>query len=73
LPRAVSELARRYFTVRAKREDKKQRPDTSQAMTPRERELLALFRVMTETDRRLLLFTAGKMISAEVRRNSRTT
>ena len=34
--------------------------------TPRERELLALFRVMTEHDRRLLIFTARKMISSKV-------
>ena len=37
--------------------------DKSQPLTPRERELLALFRVMAEGDRRLLLSTAEKMIS----------
>ena len=49
--------------MRAKREDKKLHLDNSQSLTARERELLALFRVMTEPDRRLLLFTAEKLIS----------
>ncbi len=46
--------------------------DTSQSLTPRERELLALFRLMTEPDRRLLLFTAKKLISAKAASESKT-
>ncbi|MGO8731824.1 MAG: hypothetical protein ACLQVM_03410 [Terriglobia bacterium] len=51
--------------MRTKKQDKKVRLDNIQALTPRERELLAFFRVMTEPDRRLLLSTAGKLISTE--------
>ena len=50
--------------MRAKRQEKKLRLDSSQSLTPRERELVALFRAMTEPDRRLLLSTAEKMISS---------
>jgi hypothetical protein len=53
--------------VRAKRQEKKLRLDNTQSLPPRERELLALFRVITEPDRRLLLFTAEKMISAKAK------
>jgi hypothetical protein len=49
--------------VRARKREKKLRLDNTQSLSPRERELLALFRVMTEPDRRLLLSTAEKMIS----------
>ena len=49
----------------ARRQEKKLRLDNSQSLTPRERELLALFRVMTEPDRRLLLSTAEKLISSQ--------
>jgi len=59
--------------MRARTQKKKVRPDNSQSLTPRERELLALFRVMTEPDRRLLLSTAEKLISSEVASESRTT
>jgi hypothetical protein len=58
--------------VRAKRQEKKLHLDNSQSLTPRERELLAPFRVMTEPDRRLLLFTAEKLISAGAGSDSRT-
>jgi hypothetical protein len=58
--------------VRAKRQEKSPPLDNSQSLTPRERELLALFRVMTEADRRLLLFTAEKLISAQAGSGSRT-
>jgi hypothetical protein len=51
--------------VRAKKQEKKPHLDNSQSLTARERELIALFRVMTEPDRRLLLFTAEKLISAK--------
>jgi hypothetical protein len=52
--------------MRAGREKKKLRLDSSQSLAPRERELLALFRAMAEPDRRLLLSTAEKLISSEV-------
>jgi hypothetical protein len=58
--------------VRAKRQDKKLRLDCSQSLTPRERELLALFRAMTEPDRRMLLFTAEKLIATEAGSGSGT-
>jgi hypothetical protein len=45
------------------------RPET----TARMRELLALFRAVAEPDRRLLLFTAEKMISGKGGSGSRTT
>ena len=44
--------------------------DKSESLTPRELELVALFRVMTEPDRRLLLSTAERLISAETRSGS---
>jgi hypothetical protein len=49
--------------VRARRQEKKVCLDSSQSLPPREREWLALFRVMTEPDRRLLLSTAQKLMS----------
>ena len=58
--------------MRARRQGKKPRFDNTQSLTPRERKLLALFRVMTELDRRLLLFTAEKLISAEAASGSTT-
>jgi hypothetical protein len=58
--------------VRARKREKKLHLDNSQSLTPRERELLALFRVMTEPDRRLLLSVAEKLISAEAASGSRT-
>ena len=58
--------------MRARRQEKKLRLNNSQSLTPRERELLALFRVMTEPDRRLLLSTAEKLISAKAGSGSRT-
>jgi hypothetical protein len=58
--------------VRARKQEKKLRLDKSQLLTPRERELLVLFRVMTEPDRRLLLSTAEKLISSEAASESRT-
>ena len=58
--------------MRAKRQEKKPRLYNSQSLTPRERELLALFRAMAEPDRRLLLFTAKKLISAEAASGSGT-
>jgi hypothetical protein len=58
--------------VRARKREKKLRLDNTQSLTPRERELLSLFRVMTEPDRRLLLFAAEKLISAEAASGSRT-
>ena len=42
-----------------------------QPSTGREQELLALFRIMTEPDRKLLLFAAKKLISAKVRNSDR--
>jgi hypothetical protein len=50
--------------MRAGRQKKKLRLDNSQSLTPRERELLALFRVMAGPDRRLLLSTAERLISS---------
>ena len=47
----------------SRRQEKKPRFDNSQSVTARERELLALFRVMTEPDRRLLLSTAETLVS----------
>ena len=58
--------------MRARRKEKKLRPDKSQSLSPRERELLALFSVMTEPDRRLLLSMAEKLISAEAGSGSGT-
>ena len=58
--------------MRAKRQERKLFLDDSHPLTPRERELLALFRVMTEPDRRLLLFTAQKLISGGAGLGSRT-
>ena len=58
--------------MRDGRQKKKLRLDNSQSLTPRERELLALFRAMAEPDRRLLLFTAKKLISAEAASGSGT-
>jgi hypothetical protein len=49
--------------VGSRRQEKKPRFDNSQSVTARERELLALFRVMTEPDRRLLLSTAETLVS----------
>ena len=51
--------------MRARRQEKKLRLDNSRSLSPRERELLALFRAMAEPDRRLLLSTAEKPISAQ--------
>ena len=48
--------------MRARRQKKKLGLDESQWLTPREPELVALFRVMTEPDRRLLLSTVEKLI-----------
>ena len=49
----------------ARKREKKVRLVNSQSLTPLERELLALFKVMTEPDRRLLLSTAEKLISSQ--------
>ncbi len=51
--------------MRAGRQKKKLLPDNSESLTPREWELVALFRAMTEPDRRLLLSTAEKLISSQ--------
>jgi hypothetical protein len=51
--------------MRTRRQKRKLLPDNSQSLTPRERELLALFRAMAEPDRRLLLSTAEKLISSQ--------
>jgi hypothetical protein len=59
--------------VRAKRQDKKLRLDCSQSLTPRERELLTLFRVMTKLDQLLLISMAKKMISFQAGPGGRTT
>jgi hypothetical protein len=48
----------------AKRQEKKLRPFNAQSLTARERDLLALSRMMHEPERRLLLFVAQKLISA---------
>lgn len=58
--------------MRARRQEKKPRPDNSQSLTPLERELLALFKAMAKPDRRLLLFTAEKLISTQAPSGSRT-
>ena len=58
--------------MRAKRQEKKPRLYNSQSLTPRERELLALFRAMAEPDRRLLLSTAENLISSQAASGSRT-
>jgi hypothetical protein len=59
--------------VRARGQEKKLRLDNSRSLSPRERELLALFRAMAEPDRRLLLSTAEKLISAQTASGSRTS
>ena len=59
--------------MRAGRQKRKVRLDSSQPLTPRERELVALFRVMTEPDRRLLLSTAEKLISSQAASESRSS
>ena len=43
------------------------RLDKSESLTPRELELIALFRVLTESDRRLLLSMVESLISAETK------
>jgi hypothetical protein len=58
--------------MRAGRQKKKLLPDSSQSLTPRERQLLALFRAMAEPDRRLLLSTAENLISSQAASGSRT-
>jgi hypothetical protein len=58
--------------MRAGREKKKLRLNNSQSLTPRERELLALFRVMTEGDRQLLLSAAERVISTQAASGSGT-
>jgi hypothetical protein len=58
--------------VSTRKREKKLRLDNTQSLTPRERELLALFRVMAEPDRGLLVSTAEKLISAEAGSGSRT-
>jgi hypothetical protein len=40
-------------------------PRSKKQLSPRERELLRLFQVMAEADRRLLLSTARKLIATE--------
>ena len=50
--------------MRAKGQEKKVHPINNQTPTARERDLLALFRMMPEPERRLLLFMARKLISA---------
>ena len=59
--------------MRAGKQKKKVRLDSSQSLTPQERELIALFRVMTEPDRRLLLSTAEKLISTQAASESRSS
>lgn len=54
------------------RQEKKLRLDKAQSLTLREQELLALFRVMAEPDRRLLLFTAERLILSQAASGSRT-
>ena len=49
----------------ARSQQNKLRLNDRPTLTPRECQLLALFRVMRESDRRLLLFTAEKLISAK--------
>ena len=46
--------------MRAGRQKKKLLPDNSESLTPRERQLVALFMAMTEPDRRLLLSHGGE-------------
>jgi hypothetical protein len=58
--------------MRDGRQKKKLRLDNGQLLSLRERELLALFRVMTEPDRRLLLSTAEKLISPPSGSGSKT-
>jgi hypothetical protein len=57
--------------VNARKREKKPRLDKSQSLTPRELELVALFKVMTEPDRRLLLSMARKLISTQTEAGSR--
>ena len=58
--------------MRVRRQEKKARLDNRRSLSPREREFLDLFRVMTEPDRGLLLSTAEKLISAKAGSGSRT-
>jgi hypothetical protein len=53
-------------------QEKKLRLDKAPSLTLREQELLALFRVMAEPDRRLLLFTAERLILSQAASGSRT-
>jgi hypothetical protein len=48
-----------------KKQEKEFNPKT---LTSREQELLSLFRVLTESDRRLLLFAAKKMILSSAKK-----
>ncbi len=58
--------------MQAGRQEKKLRLDKAQSLTLREQELLALFRVMAEPDRRLLFHTAERLILSQAASGSRT-
>jgi hypothetical protein len=58
--------------MRAGEEKRKLLLDNSRSLTPSRAGLLAIFRAMTEPDRRLLLSTAEEMITTEAARGSGT-
>jgi hypothetical protein len=58
--------------VQTGRQERKPPPDNGQSLTLREREMLALFRVMTDSDRRLLLSTAERLLLSQAASGSRT-
>lgn len=53
------------YLMRSRKLTNKLRLNDTKALTPLERDLLALFRVMANPDRLLLFYTAKMLISAE--------
>jgi hypothetical protein len=66
-PFGVPTIQNKHAAIRRHRQEKKVRLDKSESLTPRELELIALFRVLTESDRRLLLSMVESLISAETK------
>jgi hypothetical protein len=62
---AVGERQEDDYLMRSRKLTNKLRLNDTKALTPLERDLLALFRVMANPDRLLLFYTAKMLISAE--------
>ena len=54
------------YNVQPKMKKKKPRLENAQSLTPRERELLGLFKAMEEPEQKLLLSMAAKLIYAKI-------